>query len=43
MMHQLLRLPQDVEALRSGQTVNGQMQLGLAGNAGTYIRARIQL
>ena len=34
------RLPQDVEAVQSYRIVNGQLQLELAGNAGSYIWAR---
>jgi para-nitrobenzyl esterase len=36
------RLPQDVEAVQSYRIVNGQLQLELAGNAGSYIWARAQ-
>ena len=36
------RLPQDVEALQSYRIVNGQLQLNLAGNAGSYIWTRAQ-
>lgn len=36
------RLPQDVEAVQSYRVVNGQLQLELAGNAGSYIWARAQ-
>jgi heat shock protein HslJ len=36
------RLPQDVEAVQSYRIVDGQLQLELAGNAGSYIWARAQ-